>query len=138
MFVDAANYNYQLSAGSPAIDAGDNSQVPASVSIDLSFNQRIFNTTVDMGAYEFGSGSLSTETILSATNFKVYPNPFENELNIKSDSSIKIVKVSNSLGQLIQKTTSNKINTSFLNRGVYFIEISFENGKIARKKLVKK
>ncbi|WP_397447494.1 T9SS type A sorting domain-containing protein [Polaribacter sp. R77954] len=138
MFVDAANYNYQLSAGSPAIDAGNNSQVPASVSVDLAFNQRIFNTTVDMGAYEFGSSPLSTEKVLSETNFKVYPNPFENELNIKSDSSIKIVKISNSLGQFIKKTTSNKINTSFLNRGIYFIEISFENGKIARKKLIKK
>lgn len=45
--------NFHLQTGSPAIDDGDNSAVD--VSIDLDNLPRIFNGTVDMGVYEFGS-----------------------------------------------------------------------------------
>ena len=42
----------RLTAASPALDAGDNSRVPAGVTTDLAGNARIQNTTVDVGAYE--------------------------------------------------------------------------------------
>ena len=42
----------RLTASSPALDAGDNSLVPAGVTTDLAGNARIQNTTVDVGAYE--------------------------------------------------------------------------------------
>lgn len=59
LFVDAANGNYQLQTGSPAINAGSNSFYLSSYPPDdLAGNQRIFNTTIDMGAYEFGSIAL--------------------------------------------------------------------------------
>ncbi|MCE7985034.1 MAG: hypothetical protein DYG89_27995 [Caldilinea sp. CFX5] len=47
---------HPLTAGSPAIDAGNNSSVPAGLTLDQSGNQRFFpiNGTVDMGAFEFG------------------------------------------------------------------------------------
>lgn len=43
----------RLQPGSPAIDAGDNSAVPASITTDVDGNQRIANGAVDIGAYEF-------------------------------------------------------------------------------------
>jgi predicted outer membrane repeat protein len=42
-----------VKVGSPIIDAGDNTAVPAGVTLDLAGNPRIYNSTVDMGAYEF-------------------------------------------------------------------------------------
>ena len=42
----------RLLKNSPAIDAGDNSFVPTDVTTDLAGNDRIQNTTVDVGAYE--------------------------------------------------------------------------------------
>jgi len=51
-FVDAPNGNLMVNPGSPVIDAGDNSAVPAGVTQDLGGNPRIVNVTVDMGAYE--------------------------------------------------------------------------------------
>jgi predicted outer membrane repeat protein len=45
--------NLRLRAGSPAINAGDNSFVPAGSTTDLDGNPRIVGGRVDMGAYEF-------------------------------------------------------------------------------------
>ena len=50
-FVDATNGDYRLAAGSPCIDAGDNSYVTSDK--DLAGNARIANNTVDIGCYEY-------------------------------------------------------------------------------------
>src|SRR5690606_29348717 len=52
IFVDADNGNLHLTLGSPAIDAGDNSALPAGITTDLDGKPRIVNGTVDLGAYE--------------------------------------------------------------------------------------
>ncbi len=49
-FAPTTTGNYRLQAGSPAIDAGDNSAV--TVTTDLDGQPRLVNGTVDMGAYE--------------------------------------------------------------------------------------
>ncbi len=53
--------NLRLLAGSPCIDAGDNSVV--TVTTDLDGNPRIVNGMVDMGAYEFHGLFLSSGSI---------------------------------------------------------------------------
>ena len=53
LFVNAANGNYRLKPNSPCIDKGNNGDVVGTR--DLDGNPRIWNDTVDMGAYEFGS-----------------------------------------------------------------------------------
>ncbi len=56
MFVSPVAGNFHLGSGSPAIDFGDNlAIVQTGVGIDLDSMPRIFNTTVDMGVFEFGS-----------------------------------------------------------------------------------
>ena len=59
-FVDAANGDYRLAAGSPCIDAGDNSYVTGDK--DLAGNARIANGTVDIGCYEYGSAPVGGTT----------------------------------------------------------------------------
>ncbi len=51
LFVDAANGNVRLQAGSPAIDAGNNANITGVVR-DVAGKPRIFQSTVDMGAHE--------------------------------------------------------------------------------------
>lgn len=52
MFVSPAKHNYQLQAGSPAINAGDNN-APDIPKEDLAHHTRIVGSTIDMGAYEY-------------------------------------------------------------------------------------
>jgi uncharacterized protein (DUF2141 family) len=51
-FTDAANGDFSVTNCSPAVDQGDNSILPASLTTDLAGNSRIFNGTIDLGAYE--------------------------------------------------------------------------------------
>jgi hypothetical protein len=51
LFVDAANGDYRLAAGSPCIDAGSNGYVVGA--LDLAGLPRIAGGVVDMGAYEY-------------------------------------------------------------------------------------
>lgn len=51
-FVDAAGGNYALAVGSPAVNAGNNAPPGGLGPTDIAGNARIFNGTVDLGAYE--------------------------------------------------------------------------------------
>jgi len=55
LFVNTANADYHLQAGSPCVDSGDNTAIPQSVTVDLDENPRILNDIVDMGAYEYNN-----------------------------------------------------------------------------------
>ncbi|MCF8244199.1 MAG: immunoglobulin domain-containing protein [Saprospiraceae bacterium] len=56
LFESPASANFHLGNGSPAVDKGDNSAITETgVGIDLDSLPRIFNATVDMGVFEFGS-----------------------------------------------------------------------------------
>ncbi|MEH2107263.1 DUF4347 domain-containing protein [Nostoc sp.] len=70
----SATLTYALLAGSPAINAGNNSLVATNVTTDqrsVGFN-RIFNGTVDIGAYEVQSPitplPVNTDTVVTNTN----------------------------------------------------------------------
>jgi predicted outer membrane repeat protein len=54
LFVDAANEDFRLFGVSPAVDAGDNSY--NSETSDVRGQDRIQNTTIDMGAFEWTEG----------------------------------------------------------------------------------
>jgi len=133
MFISLTDFTLQ--AGSPAKDTGNNSYV--TTTSDLLGNQRIFNTTVDMGAYEYGS-TLSTNQFDSINNeIKLYPNPTTSVLNIKMKSNLKGATIYSVLGAKVLETKSNTINTSNLKSGLYLITIEAENGSIATKRFIK-
>jgi hypothetical protein len=54
LFVDTSAGNYQLQSTSLCINVGRNDSIPSGTTTDLASHTRIYNTTVDLGAYEFG------------------------------------------------------------------------------------
>jgi predicted outer membrane repeat protein len=63
LFVAPLAGNLRLNTGSPAIDAGDNADIPAGIATDLDGNQRIWNGTVDLGAYEHDAQPSQSEPL---------------------------------------------------------------------------
>lgn len=77
--------------------------------------------------------TLANQTLASSENFKVYPNPVKEVLNLYATGlyTVNSISIFNSLGQLIQiisNPISSSINVSGLKQGIYFINISTENG----------
>ncbi|MDR7211621.1 T9SS type A sorting domain-containing protein [Flavobacterium piscis] len=136
LFTDLAGGDYTLSSGSPAIGSGDNASVVGST--DLLGNQRIHNTTVDRGAYEFGSTVLGTQSFASFTEFEVYPNPTASLLNITSNDEIKLIAIYSLDGKLILETKENKVDVSNLQNGLYIIKVTTNQNEVATKKFVKR
>ena len=52
-FADENGYDLRPVEGSPCVDTGDDSAVPAGLTLDLDGEARIAGAAVDMGAYEF-------------------------------------------------------------------------------------
>lgn len=106
--------------------------------------------------YEVGTNIFDTLYFTGTTNatsikelgrnidFCIYPNPFNNSVNIKNSSNnINTIKVYNSVGLLLEFLTpysfQDEIELKTLNysSGGYFIEIEDKNNKVFRKKIVK-
>ncbi|MFY1045396.1 T9SS type A sorting domain-containing protein [Chryseobacterium sp. GP-SGM7] len=75
---------------------------------------------------------------IKKVNLGVYPNPTNGILNIKTDSTIDKVNVTNIVGQKIDvQFSNNQINMQHLQKGVYIVELLLKNGQKTSKKVIK-
>jgi hypothetical protein len=89
----------------------------------------------DTNVYNY-LATLSTNTHnLENSAIQVYPNPSKNSVQIKSTSKIDKITVFDSLGKVIltQTQSTNEINLENFSKGIYFIEIFTESGKMYKK-----
>lgn len=106
-----------------------------------------FSAFWDFGIYTpFTS---QTCALLSTNDFennklKLYPNPATDELNIQLNATATNFKISiyNTLGSLVlenenQTNSSNSINISALNSGMYFVKITDTENNVFQKRLLK-
>ncbi|MFD2530710.1 T9SS type A sorting domain-containing protein [Polaribacter marinaquae] len=135
LFTSATDFSLQ--ANSPAINMGDNSKVPADINADILGNTRIFDTTVDLGAYEFGASAVAGLSDINKIAFSVYPNPTVNVLNIKLNEDIKLAEIYNLQGQKVLFSKLKTINTSKLSNGIYLLKITTTDNNIGLKRFVK-
>ncbi|WP_452229835.1 MULTISPECIES: LamG-like jellyroll fold domain-containing protein [unclassified Lacinutrix] len=127
--------NFQLTSTSPALDIGDNSYV--TTASDVLGNQRIFNTTVDLGAHEYNSTLGVNDFQFAKNEIKLYPNPTTSVLNIKMKANLKQATVYSVLGAKVLNTTSKSLNTANLKSGLYLITIEDEAGNVSTKRFIK-
>lgn len=145
LFVDSANDDYHLSEESPALNAGENSFYNAGTTPDLALfttdlenNERIQDTTVDLGAYEF-EPLLGTEPIEMTNGITLYPNPTEAFVTIRSaDSAVEEVRIYSILGKELIVAKKETVDLSTLSEGVYIVKIMLANDKSYSSKLIKK
>lgn len=123
--------NLRLTVGSPAINAGNNNNIPAYITTDIVNAQRIIGGTVDLGCYEFDSTTTETSSrsILSDDNILAYPNPVTDILNIKvknhSATQIRMYDISGTM--VFQKNIESnllQIDVKRFARGVYFLSVN--------------
>ena len=87
----------------------------------------------------------ATSTLIETNSLKVFPNPFDNILNVKQvdESLITGIVIYDKLGNiLIQKSNKDfdnqiEINTSKLNKGIYIIRINHKDGSSQVKQIMK-
>ncbi len=128
---------YKLQSTSPALSNGR--LISNNGGKDFWQNTVSSLTVPNRGAYQ-GSGILITDTWALAS-LKIYPNPFEDVVNLSNTTRINSVEVFNILGQCLLTTHPNSLNSSItmqqLPPATYFMHIETESGK-ATVKMVKK
>lgn len=70
----------------------------------------------------------STENIVQ-NSARVFPNPTNDLITIKSDFKIKSVKMIDTNGKMIITSTGNTLSLSNFDIGIYFLIVEFEDGR---------
>ncbi|WP_312394654.1 T9SS type A sorting domain-containing protein [Chryseobacterium sp.] len=66
-----------------------------------------------------------------------FNNPFKDELKLNSSEKIKKIEVYDESGRKVLEDKKSELNTSMLPKGIYFIKITTEHGKMISKKAIK-
>ncbi|MCB4808424.1 T9SS type A sorting domain-containing protein [Tamlana sp. 62-3] len=125
------------SASNYIVDQGDNTYYDVALfgDLDLAGNDRIFNSTIDLGAFEYDSTLGITDVSLNTNSIKLYPNPVKDRMFVKSNEQIESVSIYNINGQLLKQSNNieNGIDVSVLPSGLYMIYIKTSNNAINQK-----
>lgn len=132
LFVNPSLNDYELTAGSPAVNSGSISGVSSFIpTTDLLNNARVAGATIDRGAYEYGSQSTASVDEYSYSEISVYPNPANDfiKFRLKDNEKVNSLNILNLSGQkmLIAYTNENTINISSLKKGMYLLDIEANN-----------
>lgn len=127
--------DFKLLSNSPAINSGNDALVPSSITVDLAGNNR-FVGTIDKGAFEFDA-ALSSNSFQAFSDFIVYPNPTNGDLNIQSSENIKKIILYSLDGRALSETENTFLQIDALPSGVYILSLETEDGSIGIKKIIK-
>jgi hypothetical protein len=75
------------------------------------------------------------------SNLRVYPNPFNNTINISNTENVRRVAITNIVGQRVldmEVSGDTSIDTGSLNTGVYFMIFEGNNGQRLVQKMIKR
>jgi hypothetical protein len=155
LFESSGGHPYQLSAGSPCIDAGNPDTTGLNLPMwDLIGNYRLWDgdmdgdTIVDMGAYEFGSVGVSTPELKvpdSGFQVEVFPNPTFEIVHIEyeiENPSLVSIRVYNLIGEMVAVLQEGLLqdgkhrilwNAEGLTAGLYFCSMQIGQESITRK-----
>ncbi|HEY0092357.1 MAG TPA: peptide-N-glycosidase F-related protein [Flavobacterium sp.] len=90
-----------------------------------------------MSVYLQGETSSLSVGEFAASGFTVSPNPVVDVAEIKTNDSVTSVNVYNTLGQLVWRGHNKAINMVTLQKGLYIVEIVFNNDRTETIKVIK-
>ncbi len=133
--IDSLSADFRLMEESPAIDSGTLAFGYAEK--DLSGNHRLMRTNIDIGCYEAMGEvlALGSKPMPSSTKIlNLYPNPAKTVVNLKWTNVVAsgYMKIINLKGEVVYEESQrlpNTIDVSNLQNGLYFIQVSLENGR---------
>ncbi len=83
------------------------------------------------------TGNTAIKDILRQFEIEIYPNPVSNQLFIKCPE-FKHVEIYDSKQSLVTKSNTQKISTSHLPKGIYFVKITLTDNTTYTEKVIKK
>jgi len=100
------------------------------------------NTTPRMASSPFATGSSVADPLSQPTFVVAFgPNPFADYIQVSGNSGVGISSVSafDMAGQAIElkATADGFVNTSALSKGVYMLQVAFDDGTVSKVKVVK-
>jgi hypothetical protein len=114
--------------------------------INVFENGASLNCVKDSGELLYSGIGIGCGTVISInemnnkTTFNIYPNPNNGEQISITGKEINSIEILNIQGQLIKTVEVNKdstlINLEDLPKGLYFVKVLFENGKVLTEKLI--
>ncbi|MEM7036024.1 MAG: T9SS type A sorting domain-containing protein, partial [Bacteroidota bacterium] len=126
MFVDAANFDYDLQISSPAINQGDTAHLTNVLpALDPLGRVRIFGTVIDLGAFESTVPLAIAEAGLNQA-LQLFPNPATSHLNWTLHQPVRSLTVMDAFGRtLISKTNPSEstLDLNHLAPGTYFVRV---------------
>jgi hypothetical protein len=139
---DASAYNYHVTLNSPAINAGNNNSLITNYELlDLDNLPRVYESLVDIGAYEkqeaIGIGELH-----DSSEWLVYPNPAHNTFTLSFNGQSSMVDGQLTIYDVMGRIVHQKILTSAHQQiensftpGIYFVRVQ-AGKKVFTEKLV--
>ncbi|QTE22995.1 FG-GAP-like repeat-containing protein [Polaribacter cellanae] len=125
LFVNVANNDFSLKENSPLVDVGNNTANKSTK--DLAGNSRVFNTTIDLGAYEYKTPLFTEVTTTGLPNVNAGSVAFG---DIDNDGDLDVLLSGYSNGNIIiTKTYTNDGNGNFTEKqnliGVSYSSVAF-------------
>jgi len=147
LFVNSTSGDFRLYGNSPAVNTGNNTY--NKISTDLRGQNRVQNSTIDMGAYEWTQGtdpatSLTTEIENKTINsgISVYPNPSQVQVNFRftpENGDKTMIDILTLTGQHLYRVYEGNAEqgmeqniqfTKPLNEGLYIYKLT--NGQVVK------
>ena len=115
--------------------------VPAGALEDNAGNDFAGITTATAWTFKTGTSfATGNDPVLGSLEFKVYPNPFVNELKVDNASELSRIIITSMTGQKVKEIVNptSTIQTNELRSGVYFISLYVDDVVAKTERIVKR
>lgn len=137
-------YEYELGTLYAVVDGVESDRIVTEAYYDI-HEMDIFtgDGLVDLYIDDISIVAMSSEEMriheIAKGELNIYPNPATDMINVDSQKVVKTIEVLNTIGQSVATNHGvDQINVASLNKGVYIVKVTFEDGSVEWKKVIKK